>query len=288
MPQMRELAWVYSLDDLRYAHEDRRATALRSGAHRNEVVFGRRVDPSRGVAVSMTRDDHPAPDQVSAVAGRAYVANYGRSVLLENLSTNHSLYVRKWPSAQIVHTLQPALSRSDEHPHHAGNRASIGTSPVILGEGIWWAWTSLDPTRTPGWVLIDVLKPPAPARRIATPPLSAQDKPTTGTDPDRTLRTLPRQITLDECHVDFLVLTFAQYFSIPPQVRPIQVHASNVVDATKATQYSQAIIRAARPGITKGFAKLYNSELLPFLFEGEGGLSFTMVQEALLRLGLLE
>lgn len=277
MPEQGPLAWVYSLDDLDYRHDHRRGTPLYAGPTTNDVMFGRRVDPASGVSVAMIRDDHPAPHQVSAKTGRVFVGNRRRSVFVANLSTNHPLYVRKWPSAQVVHTLAPT-SLGEEDP-----------TPALLGEGIWWIWTSQAADRTPGWILVDVLKPKGGARRLGPRSTAAHvpvGETVTDTDPAPETHTRPHRITLEEKHIDFLVGTFKEYFTIPPKVRPIPVPQSTA-GGKGATSHREAIIKAARPG-AKDFAGLYNPDLLPYLFEGDAVLTFSDVQEALLRLGLLD
>lgn len=272
-----ELAWVYSLDDLSYRHDTRQGTPLHAATSASDIVFGRKTDPAAGVSVAMIRDDHPSPEQVSAMAGRVFVSGRRRSVYLANLSTKHPLYVRKWPSAQLIHTLPP-VSVGEEHPKTA-----------MLGEGIWWIWTSQAPDRTPGWILVDVLKPPGPARRLGGRSTDSQKlvvDPATGTDPDPSTHAQQRPKALDERHVDFLVATFRDYFTIPPKVMPTPVPQSHV-SPRGATAHREAIIRAARPGVTD-FTGLYNPDLLPFLFEGNAVLSFSDVQESLFRLGLLD
>lgn len=270
MPEVEPLAWVYSLDDLRYAHEERHATPLHAGTSTpSEVVFGRRVDRARDVSVAMTRADHPFPSQVSAVAGRVFVPGKRRSVWLANLSTSHPLYARRWPSAHLVHTLKPAIVDADP-------------DATILGEGLWWIWTSEDANRTPGWVLVDVLK------RKSARPLGSQSSNLSdgGTDPDPSTHQRTRHIELDNSQIDFLVATFAEYFTIPPHVRPTPTPASRVSD--RATAMKKAIIKEAKPGAKGEAWGLYNSDLLPFLFRGDGGLTFTDVQQALYRLEMLD
>lgn len=274
MTEHETLAWIYSLDGLRYPHADRRATPVYAGgpehAGGSEVRFGRQADPDLQVTVAMTREDHPHPDQVSAKAGRVYAIN--RSVWLQNLSVSHALHVRRWPNAQVLRTLK-RLHRLDDK-----------SQTMLLGEGLWWVYTTMDAARTPGWVLIDVLRRKTPSPRHVGPHSSGRLDARSGTDPDPSTAQPSRKITLNEKQLDFLVQTFKQYFMIPPAVTPVALPATKV--DSQATKYTQAIIKAARPGVTE-FKNMYNSELFPFLFEGEGGLTFTEVQQVLDRAGWL-
>ncbi len=280
------IAYVCSLDSLRYAHETRpghplyagSSTAGRASSARvkvSEVLFGRHADLDSKISVSMIRDDHPHPNQVSAKAGSVFSSGHRPSVWLRNLSTKHSLYVRKWPSAHTVFSLAP-IRLGEKLPR-----------AVLLGEGLWWVFTSRDSTRTPGWVMIEVLSVPVrPTQR--TRGLPNESDSLDDTDPEPSTRIRGKRISLGEEHLDFLVETFIQYLAIPPEVRPVPVPA-NRVNPTRATSYKEAIIRAARPGVQKGrFIGMYNADLLPSLFEGVGSLTFSDVQRSLVRLGLLD
>lgn len=287
MPNGEALAWVYSLEALvSYPIEVRHgAVPLLPTPSPKPVTFGRKK--TSGVSVPMTRDDHPSPRQVSVMAGQVFVGG-PRNVFVANSSTSHSLFIRKWPGPTDIRELPPILPHQEKPPAQ------------LLGEGLWWIYTTQTTGRVPGWILVDVPKPSsgqflrnhrsapaAPARldRVAQPPTPGPGR--TSTDPDPGRWAQPRRVTLREETVDFLVRTFVQYFTLPPAVRPVQVPMTTVASSQDATTHSQAIIKAARPGTTK-FKGLYTADLLPSLFEGSATLTFSDVQKALARLDLLD
>lgn len=272
MPDGAALAWVYSLDALvSYPIEVRdQAVPLRLTPSQKPVTFGRKKAP--GVSVPMTRDDHPSPQQVSARAGQVFVGGQ-RNVYVANFSTSHSLFIRKWPSPTDIREL-PRIAKGEAKP-----------PAQLLGEGLWWIYTTQTTERVPGWILVDVPKPSA-GQSLRNQHSARRGTPD-DTDPDPGRWTQPRRVTLREETVDFLVGTFKQYFALPPAVRPAQVSMAKVASSQDATTHSQAIIKAARPGTTE-FKGLYTADLLPFLFEGRAALTFSDVQKALARLDLLD
>lgn len=288
-----DAAMVYSVEALRAGLDARQGVALQFRAPGDPAMeprvpdvpwarlsthSSRRLQPvhfgrvaSAEVDVAMTWPGHPNPRSVSSRAGAVYL--HRGSVNVVNLSTHHTLYVRRWP-----HATRDALERASKDP---STQLSRGGSRK-LGQGLWWVYTSEVPEFKPGWILIQVL---GRSRTRVTDRGPHRE--------DNTIDTLDellhqrRRRPLKPEHLDFLVSSFQEYLTVPPEAVP-HVRKGNDVDARRSNNYRDKIVEAAYPGgkPAGGAYGIFNSDLFPHLFEGEGAITFQQVEEVLDRLGL--
>jgi len=146
---------------------------------------------------------------------------------------------------------------------------------------LWWVYTSEVPEFTPGWILIQVL-----GRSRARVAESTTHRDNTVDTLDERLHQRRRR-PLGPEHLDFLVASFQEYLTVPPKAVP-HVRKGIDVDAKRSNSYREKIAEVAYPGgkPAGGAYGIFNSDLFPHLFEGDGAITFQQVEKVLDRLGL--
>lgn len=224
---------VWSVDALRRDLKDH--DVIREGGGVGSLEFGRSSGPD-GKRVRMLAADGEESFAVSRVAGQLGFATSANgngyvAAVLANLSTSHSLRVRRWPWPQTVLTVEA--------------RAADSRAPVVsrLSAGWYWVTTNHSDQERPGWLLVQVDEPLStgaiPVRRAGTGSGTATEP--TATNPERPFVSFK---PLTELQKRFMVHSFARYLSFPPRREPTVVLGTRI--KSNASALTREIVRNLR------------------------------------------